>query len=84
MIALEAAAERQKRQVRRDQILAFNIANLAGAAFVGKLKPFDECFPPPVEEDKAGMTKEGAAVLNALFKLKSSGLPMTVEKVSLH
>lgn len=84
VIAIEAAAERQKREVERDRLLAYNIAALTGCAFAGKLKPFAEHFPPLDEETESGMTDDSAKMLSALFKLKSRGVTMTVEKISLH
>lgn len=84
MIAVEAAAERQKQAVIRDQRLAYNIASMSGAAFAGKLKAFAEHFPPLDDAEPVGMSPEGAKVLGALFRLRKQGVAMRVEKISLH
>lgn len=83
---MEAAAEKQKRLIERDRLLAYNAAALTGLAFVGKLKTFDEHFPPSVEaeQSQAGLSPEGAKILGALFKLKRKGVVMTFEKITRH
>jgi hypothetical protein len=73
-----------KRLIRQDQILAYNIANLSGLAFSGKIKPYAEHFPMSEDEKPEGVSSDGAKMLSALFKLKSRGVPMQVERISLH
>jgi hypothetical protein len=58
-------------------VLAYNIAALTGAAFVGKLKTF-------AEYNASDVNPNGAALLGVLFKMKRRGVPMQIEKVSLH
>jgi hypothetical protein len=57
--------------------LAYNIAALTGAAFAGELKTFAEYNTPDVNP-------KSAALLGALFRMKRRGVPMQIEKVSLH
>lgn len=78
MLAVEARGAALKREAEERKRLAWNTAALAGLAYHGKLKSFEECFAQP------GKSNGGAALLSALFKMKSRGVAMTVEKISLH
>jgi hypothetical protein len=80
VLALEARAEAMKRRTERERRLAWNIAALSALASVGKLKSFDESFV--TGED--GATGGSAKVLGLLFRLKRKGVPMTIEKITLH
>lgn len=66
--------------------MAWNIAAMTGAAFVGKLKSYSETFPPNEEEKEAatGLSRDGAHLLGALFRLRSRGVSMTIEKITRH
>lgn len=81
MLVIEAAAERSKRAIERDRLLAYNTAALAGLAFVGKLKSLSESFGSDEErQDTPGSMK----VLGLLLKMRRNGIPMEIEKVTRH
>ena len=85
VLAIEGAADRSKREIEREQMVAYTSAALNGLAFVGKLKPYEEHFPNPANSAEAStMPPEGAKMLSAIFKLKQRGVPMKIERVNLH
>lgn len=87
-VALEAAASRLDRETRLANLTAWNTASLGGAAFMGKLRTFEEHFPSSDGEAAPGeqpnLTSEGAAILSAMFKLKARGANVKIERLTLH
>lgn len=74
MVALDARNEVRKRDAKRDQSLAYNTAALAGVAFAGKLRSFDNYF-------REHVPNSDLALLGSLRKLKARGVGMKIERL---
>lgn len=80
VIALAGAA-------KREIALAWKIAALTASASIGKLPPLDELFgvnQPEASKPKPksnGKDKVAAELLSFMFKMKSRGVPMQIERI---
>lgn len=75
--ALRGRLEANKHQAKRDLLNAYHAGAFAGAASVGKLKPFDE-YAPKAPSDQ--MRAQAAKAISFFHSMKARGLDVQITR----
>lgn len=76
--ALRGRAGAAKRQSKRDLLLAYHTGAFAGAAFNGKLKPFNEYVSDDEPADDRAL--KHAHAIAFFHRLKARGMPVEITR----